>query len=58
MQKREMATKTICRICGKPGQGLCYDCAIDSIEWHNERLPVLQRTRAELELNERFEERK
>jgi hypothetical protein len=51
-----MATKGKCRLCGKPGQGLCYDCATISIEWHNERLPVLLRVIAGLELHRRVGE--
>ena len=51
-----MTTKGKCRFCGAPGQGVCYDCAILSIEWHNERLPVLLRVIAGLKLYRRVDE--
>lgn len=50
-----MTAKEKCRICGMPGQGICYKCSICSIEWHNERLPFLQRVQAGLEVYGRAE---
>jgi len=51
-----MTAKGKCRFCGAPGQGVCYDCAILSIEWHNERLPFLLRVIAGLQLHRRVDE--
>jgi len=50
-----MTTKGICRFCGRPGQGVCYECAIDSIEWHNKQIPIGQAQKAGAELVRRSE---
>lgn len=52
-----MATKDICRFCGEPGQGVCYECAIDSMEWHNHRISFAQAQKAGLELIRRNKEK-
>jgi hypothetical protein len=52
-----MTTKNICRFCGEPGQGVCYECASLSMDWHNVRLPILQSAKAGLGLKRRMNEK-
>ena len=54
--EKRMATKDKCRFCGQSGQGVCYECAIDSMEWHNNRIPLAQAQKAGTELIRRMKE--
>ena len=52
---KKMTTNGKSRISGMLGQGICYKCSISSMEGHNERLPLLQRVQAGLEVYSRAE---
>jgi hypothetical protein len=53
-KENKMATKQKCRFCGEPGQGICYECASLSMDWHNEHLNISQRVIAGAELHRRI----
>jgi hypothetical protein len=53
-KENEMTTKQKCGFCGEAGQGICYECASLSMDWHNERLTILQRAVAGTELHRRI----
>jgi hypothetical protein len=53
-KENKMATKQKCRFCGEAGQGICYECASLSVDWHNEYLNISQRVIAGLELHRRI----